>query len=329
MSTTCFVCKKPYALTLEHIIPQAIGGRLKAKLYCKVCNDTFGHVLDDEISRQFGWIGTLLNIKRGRGKPQPYEVKDLKSGTTLVFNGKSLTRKRPIIKITSKGGKKIESADITARSEKELKEICASIQNSYKLSGKIETFEDVHPSPTDAKKEITIDNALLRRAVSKIAYGLLCIKLPKDIILSSPFEAVRAYIKTGKGQALACANFVHTQFMTDGVRPLHKIHIALNRKEKLVVGFVSLFGIYRFAVLLADEFESNFEWPGLDYTFDPVRIAQVVGRDNFRAPLLAKENILCPKQSKKFIQNELNKGCKVLELYVDNYRFLGGELICT
>ena len=190
----------------------------------------------------------------------------------------------------------------------------------------METFKDVHPSPTDTEKEITIDNTLLRRAITKIAYSFLCTKLPKDIILLSPFEAVRAFIKTGKGQALARTNFVHTQFMKDGVRPLHKIHVALNRRERLVVAFVSLFGIYRFAVLLAEEFESKFEWPGLDYTFDPVRIAQVFGNDNFRAPLLTKENILCPKQSKEFIQNELIKGLKVIDGYDDKFKFLSGEL---
>ena len=326
MSNRCFVCKDPRPLTLEHIIPQAIGGRLKAKLYCKVCNDTFGHVLDDEISRQFGWISTLLNIKRRRGVPQPYEVKELSSGTTLVFNGKGLKRKTPIIKITSIDGSKLDSVDVTARSKRELEKICASIQKRYKVSGPMKTFQDVHPGPTDAEYEITIDNALLRRAISKTVYGFLCIKLPNDIILSSPFERVREYIKAGQGHALAHANFIHTQFMTDRIRPLHKIHVTLNRGENLVVGYVSLFGIYRFTVLLADRFESKFEWPCLDYTFDPVRLEEVVGNANFRAPQLTKDNILHPKQSKEFVLSELNKGHKVIESYVPKYRFLGGDL---
>ncbi len=326
MGNRCFACTKTNKLTLEHIIPQAIGGRLKAKLYCKVCNETFGHVLDDEIVKQFGSIGTLLNIKRERGETQPYEVKELSTGTPLVFNGKGLKRKRPIVKIESKDGKKLDFADVTTRSDKELKEICASIQKRYEVAGEFKTFKGGHPGPTDAEYEITIDNALLRRAVSKIAYGFLCIKLLKDNILSSPFEAIREHIKAERGPALACANFIHTQFMTDHIRPLHKIHIALNRSEKLVAGYVSLFGIYRFTVLLAENYESKFEWPGLDYTFDPVRLEQVVGNDNFRAPQLTKENILRPKQSKRYVLNELHKGDKAIENYVANFKFLGGEL---
>lgn len=325
MNTRCFVCKEPRSLTVEHIIPQAIGGTLKARLYCKECNGTFGHALDDEISKQFGWVGTLLNIKRERGKSQPYEVKELKSGTALLFDGKSLKRKSPVVKIASKDGKKLDFADVTARSERELREICASIQRHYKVPADVQPFQDIHPGPTDAEREMTIDNALLRRAVSKIAYGFVCIKLHQHIIFSSVFEAVRQYVKVEEHPSLACANFVHTGFMTDHIRPLHKVHVALNRSQRLLVGYVSLFGIYRFTVLLAENFESELEWPGLDYTFDPVSRKQVVGNDNFRAPQLTKENVLHPKQSKNLVQTELNRGCKVIENYVDNFWFLGGE----
>ena len=166
----------------------------------------------------------------------------------------------------------------------------------------------------------------IRRAVSKIAYGFLCIKLSGDVILSLPFEAVREYIKNGKGSHRACANFIHTQFMTDHIRPLHKIHVALDKKEKTVVGYVSLFGIYRFTILLAENFESKLEWPDLDYTYDPVRLEEVVGNENFRAPRLTKEQILHPRQSKQFIQDELCKGYKVIDGYIHDFKFLDGEL---
>ena len=154
----------------------------------------------------------------------------------------------------------------------------------------------------------------------------MCIKVPKDVILSSAFEETREYIKDGRGPDLACANFVHTQFMTDYIRPLHKIHIALNRHRKIIAGYVSLFGIYRFTILLSSKFESQFEWPSLDYTFDPIRRKEVYGNERFRAPDITKTNILHPKQSKEFVQSELNKGQIVIESYVDNYEFLDSEL---
>lgn len=231
------------------------------------------------------------------------------------------------MKVVSKDGKTLDFADITARSEQELKKICASIQSRYDVPGGMKTFQDVHPGPTEAERVMMIDNTLLRRAVTKIAYGFTCTKLPESLIFSSAFEAVRQYIRVTDKPALACANFVHTGFMTDNVRPLHKIHIALNRNQKLLVGYVCLFGLYRFTVLLAEGFKSELEWPGLDYTFDPVRRKQVLGNDNFRAPQLTKENILHPKQSKELVQAELYKGHKVIESYVDSFRFLGGEFV--
>lgn len=326
MTTDCLACKEYRVLTKEHIIPQAIGGKLTAVLYCDMCNSTFGRKLDVEISKQYGEIGTLLRIKRERGAPQPFEVEDIKSGTTLISDGQSLKRKTPIVKIESRDGKKLDYADVTARSEKELHEIMSSIKKRYNVSGEAKIFQEVHPGPTDIRHDIIIDNSLLRRAVSKIAYGFLCTKLSKDTMLSSPFDAIREYLNTGNWDALAHANFIHTQFMVDYIRPLHKIHIALNKSKNLIVGYVSLFGIFRFTVLLAEGFESELEWPGLDYTFDPVHGQEVVGNDNFRAPELTKENILNPAQSKEFVQEELKKGFKLLDNYNDNYEFQDGEL---
>ena len=323
----CFACKEFCVLTKEHIIPQALGGRLKAYLYCEVCNKNFGKGIDSEITKQFGYIATLLKIKRERGNPQHFEVVDVNKGISLVFDGETLSRKDPTVNVKPDiDGKKLKSADIAARSKEELEKIAGSIQERYDVPGGIKTFQEFHPGPTDTKHEITIDNTLIRRAITKIAYSLLCIKIPPDIILSSEFEKVRVYIKEGARSDLACANFVHTQFMTDYIRPLHKIHVSLNRNDGIVVGYVSLFGTYRFTVLLSDSFFSRFEWPGLDYTFDPVRREKAFSDPRFRAPDITKEDILRPKQSLEFVQSELNKGQKVVESYVDNYEFLGSEL---
>ena len=153
MVDKCFGCKEVDELTLEHVIPQAIGGRLKANLYCGTCNSTFGSVLDAEISKEFGRMGTLLNIKRERGETQPFEVKEISTGTSLMFDGKDLKRKKPIIKIISKNGKKLEAADITAMSKKQFEEIAASIQKRYEVSGKMTAFQESHLGPTEARRK--------------------------------------------------------------------------------------------------------------------------------------------------------------------------------
>ena len=77
--------------------------------------------------------------------------------------------------------------------------------------------------------------------------------------------------------------------------------------------------------MVSETFVSHLEWPGLDYTFDPLRIQNVLGNDRFRVPTLTKENILKPKQSEKFILGELDKSHRMLENYVENYMFVRNE----
>lgn len=325
MSNLCFACKKPHNLTVEHIIPQAIGGRLKAKLYCAECNSAFGSELDAEITKQLGWVGNCLQIGRERGKLQPFEVEELTSGTKLIADGQSLKRKDPTVK-KKLDGTKLDYADIVAPSEKERDKIRASIQKRYKVSGKGKSFQINHPGPTYVKHSPILSNPKIRRAVSKIAYGFLCTKLPQNVILSSPFDAIRHYIKTGSGSTLTCLNFIHTGFMTDGKRALHKIHIILNRGDRLVIGYVSLFSICRFTVLLAENYESGLEWPGMDYTFDPVRSEEIFGNDYFRAPALTKDKVLQPRQSKRFMECELKAGYKIIENYNHDFKVFRTDL---
>ena len=67
--------------SLEHIIPNAIGGHLKSKdLICKNCNSNTGQKIDAEISKQLNFFANMLNIERDRGKPQAFKIKDGETG---------------------------------------------------------------------------------------------------------------------------------------------------------------------------------------------------------------------------------------------------------
>lgn len=321
----CFSCLEERILTEEHIIPQALGGKLSAWIYCKDCNDKFGREVDSILIKNLGHFGTLLNIDRVRGENQPYDVTEVRDGTELTHDGKKLCRKRPIVKI-EKSGAEVKGIDITARTESELDKMIAGIQRKYNLPGEVrKVFED-HPGPTDTKMDFVFDNSHIRRAVAKIAYSLICVKLPDTMVLSPAFDAVRKYIRFGGDSDLAAANFTHTQFMTDYTRPLHKIHISLCRRNNLVAGFVCLFGIFRYTVLMSNDFQSQFEWPGLDYTFDPVTSQEIFGNPYFRAPELNIKQLLSPRHSKQFLLNELTKGHKILENYIEEYQFLKMEI---
>ena len=42
----CILCLREDELTLEHIIPESLGGRLTSRFLCRACNSTLGHRLE-------------------------------------------------------------------------------------------------------------------------------------------------------------------------------------------------------------------------------------------------------------------------------------------
>lgn len=54
----------------EHVIPNAVGGRLKTSGFiCGRCNSSKGEVWDSELAKQLNWFGLALGIERERGSP--------------------------------------------------------------------------------------------------------------------------------------------------------------------------------------------------------------------------------------------------------------------
>lgn len=321
----CLLCLETKELTHEHLIPQAFGGRIKPKIYCRWCNTDLGNSVDAEFVNTFGHLATLLKIGRDRGQNRPYEVKDVQRGISLMHDGKMLSRKHPVVKATTKDGK-IESVDITARSERELATIRKRITAKHGISELGETFEERHPAPIDTTYERRIDTRQIRRAVTKMAYGYLCTKIPASQIFGPAFARTRKFIKDNRGDDLASANFIHTKWMSDYARPLHRIHVSLNRARGIVVGYVMLFGIYKFSVLLSENFESFLEWSDLDYTFNPVTRKIIQGREEFLSPPITEHEILKPRQSKEFVRKEIIRSHKILNEYTEGVVFLDMEL---
>ena len=317
----CFCCLKIKKLSEEHIIPQALGGRLTDWIYCEDCNKQFGGEIDSELTKRIGFFGTALNIKRNRGKNQPYEVTSIKDGSELMFDGQGFRRKNPKICIEN-DGKKIKHIDVTARDEDELKQIFANLKSKYDLPDEIQFLEEKHAGPTDTTTEFVFDNKKIRRAVSKIAYSLICVKLPKDLVLSSSFDEIRNYILNGANFELASANYVHTDFMTDFVRPLHKVHICSSKSRNLLYGFICLFGTFRYTILLSRNFESILEFSDIDHTINPVTSKYIDGNPFFIAPQLDTVQIISPKNTKQQVIEGLSIGFKILSTYINGNEFL-------
>lgn len=312
MIDTCFICCKKKELSLEHIIPQCLGGTLKKRLYCTKCNSKLGHDIDVELARNFGRYATLINVGRERGKNQPFNVVDENSGLPLRFDGKKFSRTKPDIKKDKNSKGELEGIKITARSQQERNKIFCKIAKKYNIDLSLVFSEEVENPVSSSLDEFVLDNRSIHTAVAKIAYGFACWKLPNDIVLSASFSNIRKHLKGESEEQLVSSNYEHGDFMTDNIRPLHKIYLSFNRSDGLVIGYVALFGVFRYTVLLSDTYSSEVEWSGIDYTFHPISQQEVPTNLNFVAPKLKREQVINPIQRHEKILQALQRGMKVI-----------------
>lgn len=313
MKDMCFLCCEFKKLTVEHVIPQCLGGILKGKMYCAECNSKLGHKTDVVLSKNFGRYATLLNIKCERTKNQPFSLIDTNTGMKLHFDGKDFLPARDVdLKRDSNG--ELIGIEVCAPSKEERQKIANGILKKHKANLCLHPSGYVPHQQINSTHRFCIDSVDLRKAIAKIAYGFACYKLPKKLILGPSFSEVRKYLndQTDSLKEFASANYEYTDFMTDNIRTLHKLYLSFNRSHKLVIGYVTLFGAFRYTVLLSDSFESQREWPDLDYTFDPILRKEVPVKLSFKVPLLSKEQVVNPRHSQSKVQQALNRGIGVI-----------------
>lgn len=83
----CLFCGRDFEeLSKEHIIPNAICGRIKSKnLICKDCNSTLGQEIDNGLDGVYSQIINMFNIKRERGESEPVVVTSVDDGKKYKY----------------------------------------------------------------------------------------------------------------------------------------------------------------------------------------------------------------------------------------------------
>jgi len=312
----CFGCKKEALLTLEHIIPQAIGGRLKAALLCEHCNSTTGRQIDAALTDQLRRFATILNVRRERGKNQPFRVKQVETGTEFDIGPQDdVRRARPEVRMEFDHDDRIMLVDVTARSEKELKDILHGVKrkhNALDLEFEISVDQTVLGL---VESDEPVGGRLAMRSVAKSSYLLLALRTPAEQVLSEAFDPIRGYIFEDSGERMVSPNYVHTRFMIERRRLLHGIAIHFDSRRHNVVAYVQLFGTFRFSVLLAKTCPWEIDISDLTYCLDPVTGQEVPIKPGFLAPDITAEEALSPSQSPRLVYSEVNKGYQILRNY--------------
>lgn len=79
----CIVCLAQKDLTVEHIIPRQIGGRLTARFLCKPCNDQLGHRVEADVRADPSIRLAAENLQ----DQIPDLAKAIREGQTYVASG--------------------------------------------------------------------------------------------------------------------------------------------------------------------------------------------------------------------------------------------------
>jgi hypothetical protein len=267
----CYVCgpsSPREAWSAEHVIPNALGGRWKARgLLCRQCNQVLGHTIDAALSKELGAWMNLLSLSRERGDV-PNETVSLEARGNFVRGADAtLGMKDPVVHEECDGDE--VSISIKARSIEEARRLVKGFKRKYGdkvdvdawMASITQTVEYVSTETTYKAQSVGSHETF--RAVAKIAANAY---LAWDGSRDEVSDAA-AYIR-GDTEA----HLVRWYFETDPVqdrKPNSVTHVIALRGDPCtgtLWAYVELFRAYRFVVQLCRSYEgARLE---KDYVYD-------------------------------------------------------------
>lgn len=273
----------------EHIFLNAIGGKLKARnLLCKQCNSVFGDDVDSELARQFNFIANMLNIRRDRGNPQPFDAVDCQNGTVYSLEpGGVPVLKYPVIK------KEVQETKthftIRARDVKQWRAVAKGLKRQYP-----EIIDNNKPLTNIKKGRKYLDNELSFKVEfgGDKAFRSLC-KSAINFYLykNGNVTNIRHLIPYLTGQRddkriVKPVYFEYDPIPKKDDEVLHSIILRGDARENLLFAYIELFDFYKVLVLLNDNYtDVNIEH---SYFFDVISRKEVMRNYQLK---LTKSNI--------------------------------------
>lgn len=185
---TCWYCGEKELigdnLSLEHIIPDALGGRLKSiELLCCGCNSSLGHNLDNILTHDLDFYTHIINPIRDKGKKKKGKKQKDRRFTAYEESGKPFKIRRGN-KDQSLLTMNIDDKDIIlhfddpsemlASAKKKLRQL-----NDAGKEGQLEVYRPEEPFGVvyiTKDKTVTFDERTILKPLSKIAlnYYVYC-----------------------------------------------------------------------------------------------------------------------------------------------------------
>ncbi len=258
----CYVCD--IKLTQEntgneHIIINALGGRLKSKnLLCKSCNSTFGDKIDIALANSLKDIGNMLNIKRERGKVQDIIGKnnDLRE---FIFSANGRIKPREALieyngNIIRVGG---ENKKQIANALGKLKSKYPSLKVEKSLDSVV--FKDESFSEKIYFDKFDLKSKEILQAICKCAINFYVYKTSD----SAYIKHLLPYINNKEEKKVANLHYMDNLYKLNKDELFHILHLVGDSIEKVLYVYVDYFNFHKFLVILND----NYLGDNIQYTY--------------------------------------------------------------
>jgi hypothetical protein len=327
--------------TVEHIIPNAIGGRLTSKnLICKNCNSKFGASADAELAKQLNPFLLMLDIKRDRGKPQPVLVRHEPTGQYYNVDSKGNAVLKDVIVKKDIENKRFK---IRARTIPEMKRILQGLNKKYDGNINIdELLSKVEFSQGKLDNEITTNIGIgeeIFPAILKIALNYYIFETGNIDVVQSSINSLKNN-KIGKVEIIDLENRMYD---LDDDELTHSVYIYGSKTDGKLYAVIELFNYAQFVVKLSEEYDMpdyedlfvfdilknteskkkiNYHLPSnfvFDYRFKSCdfnpqfimdrgeRILRIIKKKKQNAQIISLVDNACNEAIQKFQSGELNK----------------------
>lgn len=238
----------------EHIIPNAIGGRKKSsECICTNCNSKSGDQWDAALCKQFNILCIWFGIRRERGTVQNETVREA-NGEEIVLSPRGTVQPRmPQFSEVALGkGRVIISVQSNNRDQaiKMIKGIAKKKGYAYSLTD-LEYSESLLDGDLEFVTSYDLASPKIGRSVTKMIY-LFSISngLKKD-----DMPTAWAYLSQDPSPQCFCPYYDDDPIKNRpaGI-PIHVLHVVGDPQERILYGYVELFGLFKYIFKLSDSY---------------------------------------------------------------------------
>ena len=251
----CYICKRILTIeiqSIEHIIPNSLGGKLKSKkLLCIECNKNLGEEIDAELGSQLNPFMNLFMLDRERGKYSPIKG-STEDGEEFILDGIDI-KSQPKIKFSD------NHVSFSGNNEKDVKTYFKGLLKKHPNLNIEEIINTANKGKYYLNKPIKINMAfggqVFFRAIAKIFVNFYLFRDGDQTYIQDVISYVKGDLIVDK----VWHNYEldNENLLVKKDRVYHFIKIKGNPKEKVLYGYIELFGAHKFLILLNNNYDGK------------------------------------------------------------------------